>query len=191
MEPNESHGLVASQFADLKRQLRSFIAAAAPTDKNLHLAAFKRLSEASLAELTRIAKEGLSKLDEHRDYFLKRDLYADGMFWYELFLTISHGAQSYKGATASPLDPSAVEELVRTLVRVAEYTTKQPGNDIYKRNQEALGDVLLHASDETLIQRARETAASLKNAEVIGFVEETIEKVRALEARRGGPDGNQ
>lgn len=168
---------MAERFEDLKGRLEAFIAAAAPTDENLHFARFERLDREALKELTQLAHEGRTRVSDQDDYFLTHGLYDDGMFWYELCMVISSTAVSYRPATGESPRTNQLQELVDVLVDISHYSARRP-SDMYKRNREALGNVLWAAQDETLIKWARRRAAEIAETDVIAFVENTIEAVR-------------
>lgn len=138
------------------------------------------MNRQSFEDLARLANDGRERVDQHRDLFLEHDLYADGGFWYELFLAISHVAQSYESSSGEPLEGQFLRDLVTHLVRISAYTASVP-SDIRKRNQEALGDVLLNAGDQALRGHATDEAKEMNDSDVMAFVEETIAQVREVE----------
>ena len=168
---------VAKDFGDLKRRLARLVSQARPTDDNLHFARFQELDRNSWDELTELARDGLAKVRDHGHFFSDHDLYDDGMFWYELCLAISSTSVSYRSATGEPPRANQLKELVDVLVDISHYSARRP-SDMYKRNREALGNVLWAAQDETLIKRARRRAGEIAETDVIAFVEDTIEAVR-------------
>ena len=168
---------VEADFAELKASLETYMESSEPTDKNLHFAAFKKLDEKSWSDITDLARDGLARVRENDDFFSERDLYADGMFWYELCLAISSTAVSYRSATGRPPQSDQVAELVDLLVDISHYAARYP-SDMYKRNREALGNVLWAAKDRTLIKRARRRAGEIAETHVIAFVEDTVAAVK-------------
>ena len=170
-------GAVAEDFGDLKRRLARLVSQARPTDDNLHFARFQELDRNSWDELAALARGGLAKVRDHRHFFSDHDLYDDGMFWYELCLAISSASVSYRSATGEAPPANQLEELVDVLVDISHYSARRP-SDMYKRNREALGNVLWAAEDETLIKRARRRAGEIAETHVIAFVEDTIGAVK-------------
>ena len=173
----EQTSQIEDRFAELRTRLKDYKGKSAPTDENLHFARFEDLDDTSLVELTELARDGLAKVQENDDFFSQRDLYADGMFWYELCLAISSTAVSYQSSTGRRPRANEVAELVALLVDVSHYAARRP-SDMYKRNREALGNMLWAAQDEALINRARQRAGEIAETHVIAFVEDTIGAVR-------------
>lgn len=165
---------VAANFVDLKQSLEDFVAKAGASDQNLHFTTFRNLDREALSELTRLAHHGRTRVSDQGDYFLNHGLYDDGMFWYDLFLVISRSALSYENEAGQPVDPKDVETLVIELVLMARYSTARPG-DITKRNQEALGNLLLVTRNDELRALALERATD--NEIVKDFVEDTLRMV--------------
>lgn len=166
---------VRESFAFLHKELDAFIEDAKPTDEDLHFARFRRLDREAITRLTRLAHHGRTAVLGFDPYFQEYDLYEDGTFWYDLFLTISITALSYQEASSEPIEPSAFDTLVITLVLISEYATRRYG-DITKRNEEALGNILWATQDDGLKQSARWRAKGMGTA-VEAFVETTIKKV--------------
>ncbi len=99
-------------------------------------------------KIDELAREGLKKVTEHRDYFLERGMYDDGMYWYEMFLLI-HGVGVAQDNGQGPTEPPAIEtqrSILSCLVEMSEYSVVIPG-DIYSRNREALTAFLLAFPD--------------------------------------------
>lgn len=167
---------VEANFVDLKRKLRAFVDDAQPTDDDLHFATFQSLDHKSLAELTRLAHEGRTRVSDQGDYFLNQELYGDGMYWYDLFLVISSAALCYRTRTGQSPAVDEVETLARTLVLISRYSAQHP-SDIRKRNQEALGNLLWSTHDPELLERIIIFARG-NDAMVVAFVQETAQLVR-------------
>jgi hypothetical protein len=172
-------GEIAHDFRDLKARLAALVRTGDPTDENLHFAAFRTVNESILAELTRLAHEGRSRVDDHQEYFLRHALYDDGMFWYELFLAISAAVLSYESSTGDRLQARQVEALLIELVLISRYATVH-GGDITKRNHEALGNLLLAAYDESLVNLVRGKVRSLDEDRVAQFINQTLDRVDAI-----------
>ena len=167
---------IADDFGELKDRLKRYVETAAPSDKNLHFARFQNLDEESWVELSKLARDGLAKVQEHDEFFAGHDLYDDGMFWYELCLAISSTAVSYRPATGKSPTIDQVGDLADLLVNISRYAARSP-SDMLKRNREALGNVLWSADDPTLINRTRRRAGEMAEAHVIAFVDDTIAAV--------------
>jgi hypothetical protein len=170
---------VEDDFKDLRERLRVSIENAEPTESNLHFARLRHVDAHSFTDLTRLAHEGRTRVDEHREFFEKNALYADGMFWYDLCLTISSAALSYDSSDDKPLH-ELTESLVLILVLISRYTVRFP-SDMNKRNHEALGNLLLAADSDELTQAALAKAKLLGDTDVLTFVEQTV---RAVEGTR-------
>lgn len=67
---------------------------------------------------------------------------------------------------------------MRLLVEIAKFTQQSPGNDIWKRNQEALGNTILAYEHLELEQTARAFAAESDISDVQVFVEDTLHQVQ-------------
>ena len=135
------HQDIADEFKELREQLMALEKRFNPEKLNLHFGAPKKSMVWSglWEEIDQLAREGLEKVNEHRDYFLKNSLYDDGMYWYELFLLI-HGvgvAQSHGQGPAELPSLETQRSILSCLVDISEYGVVIPG-DIYSRNCEAL-----------------------------------------------------
>jgi hypothetical protein len=130
-------------------------------------------------QLVSIAAEALKAVRRHHAYFADHNLYEDGMFWYELFLTISAAAHRVRADKAERYIPeSVINKLVVIVIRIARYTTIEE-LDITKRNYEALGNTLLTFYSEERIRFMRKQAKSSRLA-VKRLVKEAIAHVKEL-----------
>jgi hypothetical protein len=175
---------MSDHFLDLNERLSTLVHNAQPTFDDLHFANFRNVDDACIKQLTGLAQEGRRRGDQHREHFLKRALYDDGMFWYKLFLAISAAVSCFRHSSGKPLAPQAVEMLAEELVLISEYATTRRHLDIEKRNRAALGNLLLNAYDEGLIRLIREKSRSLGNEGVEDFVVETLNQVAASRKTR-------
>lgn len=167
---------IEADFQEIHTRLRQLEKAHNPQDENLHFVPVAQVDANFYVTLLQLAREGLAKVRQHRDYFLKHALYDDGMFWYDLFLLISAaGVRVEAGKVRSSITPEAVNGLTEVLVAISEYTVLGVGGDITKRNYEALGNTLLAFYNDDLV-----TLARLKGREVgVGkFVAEAISRVQ-------------
>ncbi len=133
---------IAADFADLHERLLALQKAYNPRGENLHFYALERVDQKLYAEFLALCEEGLAAVERHRDHFLQEPLYADGMFWYELFLMIkAAGACVFGNKAGGSIPQGTAHGITKALVGIAEFSTVHLG-DIVKRNAEALSTML-------------------------------------------------
>ena len=173
---------IKADFQEIHARLRQLEKAHNPQDENLHFVPIVQADASLYVALLQLAREGLAKVRQHRDYFLKHDLYDDGMFWYDLFVLISAGGvRVVADKGRSSITPEVINGLTEVLVEISEYTVLGIGGDIIKRNYEALGNTLWAFYSDDLV-----TLARLKGREVgvREFVAEAISGAQKLRNRR-------
>lgn len=127
---------------------------------------------------------------KHRDFFLKGDLYADGMFWYDLFVLIGSAAMKIKTDKKQKNIPKKnIYLLTQVLIDIAEYATPT-GGDIMKRNHEALGNTLFCFYSPELLEYIRKSGKESADQNTMDFIEWTCSKVEGLVKREYDPGGN-
>src|SRR5665647_2395877 len=132
---------IAGEFEQLKERLAALEKRFNPEKFNLHFGVLKTsmVWPGLWEEIDELAREGLKKVNENRDYFMECSLYEDGGYWYDLFLLI-HGVGVAQSNGQGPTELPAIEtqrSVLSCLVDISEYSVVIPG-DIYKRNVEAL-----------------------------------------------------
>ena len=150
---------MAGEFSGLRGRLLALEKTYSPAGENLHFEPLSRADAALYKALLGLAKDGLTKVRTHREYFPEHSLYDDGMFWYDLLLLISAAAQRMhadRGHHAVPTETATA--LVETLVEISEFTVL--GGDITKRNFEALGNTLWTFWSLDVAYAAREASFS-------------------------------
>lgn len=139
----------SEEFKYHKERLRALEKRFNPKELNLHFGAPKdaEVWPGLWADIEALAREGLARINMHRDYFLTRKapsaMYDDGMYWYDLFLLIHAVGISQahsQNVNDDPLDDT-IDSILKCLVEISEYTAVVPA-DIFKRNWEALADFL-------------------------------------------------
>src|SRR5262249_24529473 len=108
-----------------------------PSAKNLHFECLSHCDADLYPAILTLAERGMYVVRQHRGFFSKHALYADGMFWHDLFLFIGAAARRVGNDGAQAYVPSAlVDRLIVILARMTRYSTVN-GGDITKRNDEA------------------------------------------------------
>jgi hypothetical protein len=169
-----------SEFQELHSELRRLERIHNPDEKNLHFDFPEKADENLFSKLLVLAQEGLAMVRKHRDFFLNNALYADGMFWYDLFLLISSASMKIKTDMNQQNTPKdIIFDLAIVLVDIVEYSAPR-GGDITKRNHEALGNTLYCFYSQDLVESIRKRSNESRNQKTMEFVEWTISKVEAL-----------
>jgi hypothetical protein len=133
---------VEGHFADLREALRQLELKYNPTKENLHFTPPFPADAALFAELVALADQGLARVRSLSWFFSKHALYADGMFWYRLFLLISAaGVQGRRDGLERTVSFETLRQLVEILVDISEFSLVHSG-DIIKRNHETLGNII-------------------------------------------------
>jgi hypothetical protein len=122
--------------------------AANPDGLNLHWDPLPILDTALFAQLCELARKGLLAVRAHRRYFLRRDLYDDGMYWYRLCLLITSAALAHNGRSGTSVPNTLTTRLTIDVIDLSEFTVF--GGDMLKRNYEAAGNLLLAFDSESL-----------------------------------------
>lgn len=138
------------ELEPLRERLKRLEGRFNPEGLNLHFGAPKgaHVCPGLWAGISELAREGLGRIEEHREYFLKAKapsaMYDDGMYWYDLFLFIGAVsiAQANYGDEIEEPDPAISRSVAESLIAISEYTAVVPG-DISKRNWEALANFLI------------------------------------------------
>ncbi len=158
---------VVKDFAVVHSKLRRLEKQYNPKGEEMHFHAVHRPEAKLFAALLTLAREGLELVSKHRDYFLKHELYEDGMFWYGLFQMIRSAAVGVKVQQVQRrVPPDTVEELIRLMIDISEYSLARPG-DIVKRNQEALAELLYTFEDARYFEAAKNRAKEIDADDVI------------------------
>ncbi len=157
-------------FAVVHSALRQIEKDYNPSGENLHFASLIKADTQLYERVLALAREGLTIVRKHREYFSKHALYDDGMFWYDLFLTISAAACKVKhDGIQAAIPQNVVKELTLVLVDISEFSTVH-GGDITKRNHEALGNTLWAFNDKALIRGVRARNRKIGQEQVKEFI---------------------
>lgn len=172
---------VEHEFEPLRTELRKLERHCNPDNKNLHFYHPETVDSALFTSLLNLAREGLKKVNEHRDFFLyKEALYADGQFWYGLFVLINSTVMKFKvDSRQGEIPDQDIETLLVILVEISEYTTAQPG-DILKRNYEALGNTLYAFYSKERVDFLLRKSREVGDKTVQNFVSEIITRVEEI-----------
>jgi len=167
-------------FQDLHSELHQLEKKYNPNNKNLHFYFPEKADRNLFLKLQSLAQEGLAIVQKNREFFLSNDLYAGGMFWYEIFLLISSASLKIKtDKIQQDIPKEIIFDLTDVLVDIVEYSA-QTGGDIVKRNHEALGNTLYCFYSNDLVESIRKRSNESQNQPTIEFVEWTISRVKNL-----------
>jgi hypothetical protein len=173
---------VSRHFTSLQARLRRLEQRYNPNNNNLHFDALSHGDADLYPAIVALAEEGLEVVRLHHAYFAKHALYADGMFWYDLFLFISAAAGRIQIDRAQAYVPTKlIDALILILARMTQYSTVN-GGDITKRNHEALGNTLLVFYDENRIRALQ--ARSKKESMSIDWTLTRVAEVREEQHKR-------
>ena len=162
-------------FKDVRRRLDKLDREYNPQRHNLHFYSVSKADMALFRELLELAKEDLRLINAHRDYCLNVSLYDDGYSTYDLFLLI--GASANRARTdknQKDIHLSLIIKLIDVLRKICFFTTNL-GGDIYKRNQEALGNILFAFRSKRLFNYVLECADKNKLERVKTFLLNTVD----------------
>lgn len=172
---------VARRFAPLLGQLTALEQAANPDGVNLHWGPLPMPDAALFAQLCELARKGLLAVRAHRRYFLRHDLYDDGMYWYRLCLLISGAASACIGRSETHVPNALTTRLTLYVTELSEFTVL--GGDMLKRNYEAAGNLLLAFDSESLRQAVLSHGKKRGCQAVSIFAKKTIERIDQLKAK--------
>ena len=144
---------------------------------DLHFEMLARGDADLFPALAELCAEGLTLIESNHAWFASHSLYDDGMFWYDLFLTVSAASLRVGADHAQAYIPvSLVEQIAVCLIRISPYAD---GGDIATRNYEALGNTLLVFDQAISPPRVRRLASPMAPA-TKRFVKMTQERVREV-----------
>ena len=143
-------------------------------EADLHFEKLARGDADLLPALAELCAEGLSLVESNHAWFASHSLYDDGMFWYDLFLTVSAASLRVGGDHAQAYIPvPLVEQIAVCLIKISPYAD---GGDIATRNYEALGNTLLVFGEAISLSRVRRLAGPMAPA-TKRFVKMTKDRV--------------
>jgi len=172
---------IPQAFADLHARLDTLEKRLNPRDENLHFCPrLVDLRQEDFSDMLALAEDGLIKVREYEDCFLAARLYADGMFWYRLFLLIS--TASLQARQGREVAEPTLRRLVEVLVDISRYSLVNGPSDIGKRNHEALGNLFCGFPSPALRKLAWDRAQ--RSPEISAFVAFTVKAVESVEQRK-------
>ncbi len=136
---------------------------------------------ALFAQLCELARKGLLAVRAHRRYFLRHDLYDDGMYWYRLCLLISGAALACIGRSETHVPNTLTTRLTLYVTELSEFTVL--GGDMLKRNYEASGNLLLAFDSESLRLAVLSRGKKRGCQAVSVFAKKTIERIDRLKPK--------
>lgn len=170
---------VKANFQEMQVKLRQLGKKYNPEGKNLHFEAIPRTDVElfnTLLQLSGWAIE-LVKEDEHR--YSRSTAYALVMFdfWYDFFLMISAASSRVmKSANAGDFPREIIHRIIEDLIDISEFSTIVLG-DLYQRNHEALGNMLIAFCNEDLIVSFQRKRYSVTNEMKKEFLDTTLKGV--------------
>jgi len=164
-----------TDFKHVRRRLDKLERKYNPQRHNLHFYSVSKADLALFRELLELAKEDLRLINAHREYCLNVSLYDDGYSTYDLFLLIGASANRARiDKIQKDIDLSLIIKLIDALRKICFFTTNL-GGDIYKRNQEALGNILLAFRSKRLFNHVLECADKNRLERVRTFLLNTVD----------------
>lgn len=140
-EANIREENIRATFKEVREKLTILEKKGNPGDLNLHFDRLENVDACFFPELLNIAQDGLRLVNKNRNYFLNNGCYGANNFLYALFLLTSSAAISVRNRLQTDIPRELIKKLLDILAKLSFYTTKQ-GGDIYKRNQEAIIEIL-------------------------------------------------
>jgi len=165
---------IKADFKNIKFTLKKIEKKYNPQNDNLHFNAIQKADLNLFSELLKLTHDGLRKVNRNRDFFLKNSLYADDMFWYDLFLMVSSasiGIQKNKNQKEIPA--RIITGIVDNLISISKYSTEN-GGDITKRNYEALANTLIAFYNKDLIDKVHKKRELMSSGPIRDFLDWTL-----------------
>jgi hypothetical protein len=98
-------------------------------------------------------------------------------FWYNYFLIISAISTGIKrSANSEGISQEVIYKIIKDLIDISEFSIIVLG-DLYKRNYEALGNILLAFYSDNLMNLVKKKKETITSEKVRSFLERTIEIV--------------
>jgi hypothetical protein len=170
---------IETAFKRVKTSLKDLMEQYNPKGENLHFTHLENPDSQLYSQLVDLPREGL-KLANNYKKILKRELYDDGMFWYDLCQAISSAALGVKQKNNQeeiPQEP--VKELLRILVQISEFSVGT-GGDMYKRNYEALGNTLYAFNSPQFLDVVVNEKERISSESISAFVDNTLERIKRI-----------
>lgn len=172
---------VARRFAPLLEQLTVLEQAANPDGLNLHWDPLPIRDTALFAQLCELARRGLLAVRAHRRYFLRHDLYDDGMYWYRLCVLISGAALACIGRSETHVPNAVTTRITLYVMELSEFTVLR--GDMLKRNYEAAGNLLLAFDSESLRLAILSHGKKRRCRAMSVFARKTVERIDRLKSK--------
>jgi hypothetical protein len=180
---------IKADFNKIHRKLKRIEKKYNPNDDNLHFDCLQKADVALFRELLSLSRAGLKKVERYDDFFSSASLYADGMFWYDLFLMISAASRGIMDKEAkSEIPQDLIYDLTDILIQIIKYSAVHPG-DITKRNHEALGNTLLAFYSKDLVKFIRKKKNAIDSKAAKDFIIWTLKRVEEVKKEIGGDHG--
>lgn len=180
---------VKADFNKIHRKLKNIGKKYNPNDDNLHFDCLQEPDIDLFKEVLSLSRTGLKTVERYEDFFSSASLYADGMFWYDLFLMISAASRGIMDKeTKNEIPQELIHDLADILIQISRYSQVNPG-DITIRNHEALGNTLLAFYSKDIIKFIRKKKNTIDSGAVKDFISWTLKRVEEVKKEIGGDHG--
>jgi hypothetical protein len=180
---------IEADFNEIHRKLKRIEKKYNPNDDNLHFACLQKPDVDLFRKLLSLSRAGLKKVEHYDDFFSSASLYADGMFWYFLFLMISAASRGVMDKEAkNEIPQELIYDLTDILIQISRYSQANPG-DITIRNHEALGNTLLAFYSKDLVKFIRKKKNAIDSKAAKDFIIWTLKRVEEVKKEIGGDHG--
>lgn len=178
---------IAEYFDELNDQLRRIEKKYNPKENDLHFEdeAIPNVDDQLFYDLLQLSGKAIEIIKDQPDHYSNRTAYAHRMFdfWYEYFLIISSASiRVKKSVNSDDYSKETIHSVIQDLIDISEFSTIVLG-DLYFRNHEALGNMLLAFYSDDLIDLVRKKKKTIKSKSVKGFLDDTIKKVEEIRMR--------
>ena len=176
---------IAKYFDELNKQLRRIGKKYNPKGENLHFEIISKVDDQLFYDLLQLSGKAIEIIKDEPDRYSNKTAYASGMFdfWYDYFVIISSASiRVQESGNSGDYSQKTINGIIQDLSDISEFSVIVSG-DLYFRNHEALGNMLLAFYSDELIDLVRKKKKTIKSKSAKAFLDGTIKSVKKIRSK--------
>ena len=176
---------IAKYFDELNKQLRRIGKKYNPKRDNLHFEIISKVDDQLFYDLLQLSGKAIEIIKDEPDRYSNKTAYASGMFdfWYDYFVIISSASiRVQESGNSGDYSQKTIHGIIQDLSDISEFSVIVSG-DLYFRNSEALGNMLLAFYSDELIDLVRKKKKTIKSKSAKAFLDGTIKSVKKIRSK--------
>lgn len=175
---------IVDYFVNINNQLALLEKKYNPKKKNLHFAdeAIPKVDKKLFSDLLKLSSKAIEIIKDEQDHYSNKTLYARAMFdfWYNYFLIVSSASiREQKLKNTNDFSQETIFDIIEDLIDISEFSIIVSG-DLYKRNHEALYNIILIFYSDSLMKLVNKKKKTIKSKEVRSFLDGTLKMVKEI-----------